>query len=61
MKVLVASTPATGHLNPLLAITHGLLEDGHDVTILTASKLRPRVEAIGATFRAFPAGADIDP
>ena len=61
MKVLVASTPATGHLNPLLAITHGLLEDGHDVTILTASKLRPRVDAIGATFRTFPAGADIDP
>jgi MGT family glycosyltransferase len=61
MKVLIASTPATGHLNPLLAISHALIEDGHDVTILTGSKLRPRVEASGATFRAFPSGADIDP
>ncbi|MGJ4943188.1 glycosyltransferase [Bradyrhizobium sp. HKCCYLS1011] len=61
MKVLIASTPATGHLNPLLAITHGLIEDGHDVSILTASKLRERVEASGATFRVFPGNADIDP
>jgi MGT family glycosyltransferase len=61
MKVLITSTPATGHLNPLLAITHGLLEDGHDVTIMTANKLRPRVEASGATFLAFPGNADIDP
>jgi MGT family glycosyltransferase len=61
MKILISSTPATGHLNPLLAITHGLVEDGHEVTILTASKLRQRVEASGARFRAFPGAADIDP
>ncbi|MET0677374.1 MAG: nucleotide disphospho-sugar-binding domain-containing protein [Bradyrhizobium sp.] len=61
MKVLIASTPATGHLNPLLAITRCLLDDGHDVTILTASKLRQRVEAAGAKFMAFTGAADIDP
>ncbi|WP_315701087.1 MULTISPECIES: glycosyltransferase [unclassified Bradyrhizobium] len=61
MKVLIASTPATGHLNPLLSITHDLLEDGHEVTILTGSRLRQRVEASGARFRALPDGADIDP
>ncbi|MCA1458694.1 glycosyltransferase family 1 protein [Bradyrhizobium sp. BRP22] len=60
MKVLIACTPATGHLNPLLAVAHGLIDDRHDVTFLTGSVLRPRVEAIGAGFRALPAGADFD-
>lgn len=61
MKVLIVSTPATGHLNPLLAIAHGLIEDGHKVELLSGSRLRPRIEAAGARFRAFPAGADLDP
>ncbi len=60
MKVLIASTPATGHLNPLLAVARGLIDEQHDVTFLTGSVLRPRVEAIGAGFRALPAGADFD-
>jgi MGT family glycosyltransferase len=60
MKVLIASTPATGHLNPLLAVARGLIEERHDVTFLTGSVLRSRVEAIGAGFRALPAGADFD-
>jgi MGT family glycosyltransferase len=61
MKFLIASTPSPGHLNPLLAIARGLLDDGHDVTIMTGSAFRARIEASGATFRAFPAGADFDP
>ncbi|WP_027584082.1 nucleotide disphospho-sugar-binding domain-containing protein [Bradyrhizobium sp. Ai1a-2] len=60
MKVLIASTPATGHLNPLLAVARGLIDEGHEVTFLTGSVLRSRVEAIGAGFRTLPAGADID-
>ncbi len=28
MKILIASTPATGHLNPLLAIGHILIAEG---------------------------------
>jgi UDP:flavonoid glycosyltransferase YjiC (YdhE family) len=31
MKILVASTPATGHLNPLLAIGHILIAEGQEV------------------------------
>ncbi|WP_454627076.1 glycosyltransferase [Bradyrhizobium cenepequi] len=60
MKVLIASTPATGHLNPLLAVARGLIDERHDVTFLTGSALRSRVEAIGAKFRALPADADLD-
>jgi MGT family glycosyltransferase len=60
MKVLIASTPATGHLNPLLAVARGLIDEQHEVTFLTGSVLRPRVEAIGAGFRTLPADADLD-
>jgi MGT family glycosyltransferase len=60
MKVLIGSTPATGHLNPLLAIGHSLIEEDHEVVFLSGSVLRERIEAIGAEFLAFPAGANLD-
>jgi MGT family glycosyltransferase len=60
MKILLASTPATGHLNPLLAIGRILIAEGHDVAFLSGSVLRSRIESIGAAFHAFPKGADFD-
>jgi len=60
MKILIASTPATGHLNPLLAIGHILIAEGHDVTYLTGTVMRDRIEAAGAKFRALPPAADFD-
>src|SRR5689334_19006089 len=60
MKVLIASTPATGHLNPLLAIARILMAEGDEVVFLSGSVLRERIEGTGAGFRAFPAAADLD-
>lgn len=60
MKILIASTPATGHLNPLLAIARILMAEGHEVAFLSGSVLRDRIESIGAKFHAFPPGADFD-
>ena len=60
MKVLFASTPATGHLNPMLAIANILIADGHEIAFLTGSVFRARVEASGAKFFALPSGADFD-
>jgi UDP:flavonoid glycosyltransferase YjiC (YdhE family) len=60
MKILIASTPATGHLNPLLAIARILMAEGHEVAFLSGSALRSHIEAIGAKFHAFPKGADFD-
>jgi UDP:flavonoid glycosyltransferase YjiC (YdhE family) len=60
MKVLIASTPLTGHLNPLLAIAHTLVNEGHEVVGLSANIMRDRIERVGAGFRAFPAGGDLD-
>jgi hypothetical protein len=60
MKILMASTPATGHLNPLLAIGRVLIAEGHELVFLSGSVLRGRIEAIGAKFHALPKGADYD-
>jgi MGT family glycosyltransferase len=60
MKILLASTPATGHLNPLLAIGRFLIAEGHEIAFLSGSALRSPIERIGATFYGFPAGADFD-
>jgi MGT family glycosyltransferase len=60
MRILLASTPATGHLNPLLAIGHILIAEGHEVVGLSGSAFRKRIESIGAEFRPLPAGADFD-
>jgi MGT family glycosyltransferase len=60
MKILIPSMPATGHLNPLLAITRILLDEGHEVAFLTGTVFRDRIESSGAKFFALPAAADFD-
>ena len=60
MKILIPSMPATGHLNPLLAITRILLAEGHEVAFLTGTVFRERIESGGAKFFSLPAGADFD-
>lgn len=58
--MLIASTPATGHINPMFAIGRMLVEEGHQVVGLSASAMRDRIEAAGATFHPFPKEADFD-
>lgn len=61
MKILIASTPATGHLNPMLAITQILIADGHEIAFMTGTAFRSRVEASGVKFIPLPEGVDFDP
>src|SRR5262249_26931094 len=61
MNILIASTPATGHLNPLLAVGRILIAEGHEVVGLSGSALRDRIEVIGAGFRPLTGNADFDP
>ena len=42
MKILITSTPATGHLNPLLAIGRFLIAEGHEVVGLSGSAFREK-------------------
>jgi UDP:flavonoid glycosyltransferase YjiC (YdhE family) len=60
MRILIASTPAAGHLNPLLAIGRILQDAGHDVAVLTADAMRSQIDSLGASFFALPGAANID-
>ena len=50
MKILIASIPGAGHLNPLLSIGSLLVESGHEVAVQVNEELRPAVEAAGHRF-----------
>src|SRR5271156_3403998 len=60
MKILFASPPATGHINPLLAITRILRAEGHEITFLTGSAFRDRIENSGVKFVSLQGRADFD-
>jgi len=61
MKILMASTPAAGHINPMLAIGRVLMAGGHELVCLSGTWLRDRIERAGAQFRALTQAADLDP
>jgi UDP:flavonoid glycosyltransferase YjiC (YdhE family) len=50
MKILIASTTAPGHLNPLLSIARILIKHGHDVLVQTGTAMKPTVDAAGLPF-----------
>ncbi|HEV7439729.1 MAG TPA: glycosyltransferase, partial [Methylobacterium sp.] len=59
MKLLLAATPLTGHLNPLLAVARLAQARGDDVVVTTARGFAARVEAAG--FRCVPYADDHAP
>ena len=60
MRILIASTPANGHVNPMLAIARTLISEGHQVAVYTGAAFRARVEASGAVHFSLPPDADFD-
>lgn len=59
-SVIVAAPPFSGELQPLLQIAGGLVERGHEVTVLTASRFEGRAADLGAHFVALTGSADFD-
>lgn len=57
---LITSTPAHGHIMPLLQIARHLVDQGDEVRFLTSRRYADSVRASGATFVALPAEADVD-
>ncbi len=60
MKIVFATTPAPGHVNPMLGIARILLAEGHEIVAFTGSAFKDRIEGIGAEFRPIAASADQD-
>jgi MGT family glycosyltransferase len=60
MKIVIATTPAPGHVNPMLGIARILVAEGHEVVAFTGRAFQDRIKDIGAGFRPIPASADQD-
>jgi MGT family glycosyltransferase len=60
MNIIMATTPAPGHVNPMLGIVRILVAEGHAVVAFTGSAFQERVTSVGAGFRAVPVSADQD-
>lgn len=50
---MVFNTPTTGHVNPTLPVVAELARRGHEVVYWLSEGYRAKIEATGATFRAY--------
>jgi MGT family glycosyltransferase len=57
---LLCATPVHGHVAPTIAVAGDLVARGHDVSVLTGSRFRDAVRAVGANHRPLTGIADYD-
>ena len=57
---LLCSSPIQGHVAPMVAIAGDLVARGHSVSMLTGTRFRDAVEAVGAEHRSLAGIADYD-
>jgi UDP:flavonoid glycosyltransferase YjiC (YdhE family) len=60
MKIILAATPATGHVDPVLGIARVLANRGHRAIVYTGSAFADRVWAAGCEFAPLPPSVDFD-
>lgn len=58
--IIACSNGLSGHLRPVISLSRGLIERGYDVTVISASSAREKVQAIGAQFVPLGGVADFD-
>jgi MGT family glycosyltransferase len=59
-RILIAATPAYGHVAPMLTLAAHVVASGHDVTFLTGEVFRSAVEETGAAFVSLTGKANYD-
>lgn len=57
---LLAASPIHGHVGPVSQVARHLVAEGHRVTMLTGTRFRDVVDAVGARFRPLGGRADFD-
>ncbi len=60
MRVIVATVPLTGHVNPMLLVVRALTARGHQIVWYGGKKFAPAIEAAGARFAPMRAAEDWD-
>ncbi|WP_404432142.1 glycosyltransferase [Microbacterium lacus] len=58
-SILVCTSPAESHVNPILDVVRALVGRGHRVRVLTGARFADRIRALGAEPLALPAAADV--
>lgn len=58
--LVLAATPLTGHVQPVLNLARHLVATGRRVTVVSGSRFRPQAEAVGAAFVPLSGPADFD-
>jgi MGT family glycosyltransferase len=58
-KVLFLGMPSHGHVNPTLGLVSELVKQGEQVVYFAAEPFREKIEAAGATFKAYNRDLDI--
>jgi len=59
-RLVVATTPLTGHVQPMLLLVRALVARGHDVQWYGGSKFASRIRETGATYVAMHHARDFD-
>ena len=59
-RILITTTPVTGHVRPALPLAAQLVAAGHDVTWYTGAKFAHAVSATGADYRPIREALDYD-
>jgi len=59
-RILLAATPAVGHVKPMLNLAQPLVEEGHEVFFQTSDIFAAQVEAAGLTFLPLLGNANYD-
>jgi len=54
MRLLLISTPYSGHVAPTFGMARALVRRGHDVDFLTGGRWRPTITEVGASLVACP-------
>ena len=60
-RLIVASTPIFGHIEPMRVVAADLVRRGHSVTFLTGTTYEDAVERTGSTFVPLLGNADLTP
>jgi MGT family glycosyltransferase len=60
LQFIFASTPARGHVNPILSVACLLAARGHEIVVTTGSAYRKDVEALGLRFVPLDPDADLN-
>jgi UDP:flavonoid glycosyltransferase YjiC (YdhE family) len=60
VRLIVATVPLTGHVQPMLLVVREIVARGHDVIWYAGAKFAPLIEAAGARFAPMRAARDWD-